>query len=355
MIVFRGKVSFVEKAGSLHARATYRDRNGDRRQVWRRVETTKAAAKLAVVTAIETILNAPEAAESNFTFSEFAKWYVENHVVPAAFHDGIKYKGKKSWRPIRTDIKALVAHFGRKKIADIRREDVLKYRTARLETPTVHGKRRAIASVNHELRTLTAMLNVAWHNEWLNRPLNTTGLIMSAAENRRERIPTAQEFDAILDTIPKEPQRWHLLALALLIADCGARPVELFNLKWNDLDMSEGSVRLTSDKGRKRTVRKIFLTRRAREAVADLPRFNEYVFGGIKSVKRSWATVLREAWLPKIDLYSLRHLYISRLDALGISLSLKMRLSGHTTATMSDHYTHFDDDQLKAVADKLDQ
>jgi integrase len=96
------------------------------------------------------------------------------------------------------------------------------------------------------------------------------------------------------------------------------------------------------------------MTDRLYNELLNLPRLNEYVLGGIKDVKRAWGNIKSKTGVD-VDLYSLRHLYISRLDEFNLSPFLKMQLSGHSTVDMSAHYTHFSDDILKDVAEKLNE
>lgn len=382
---FDGEIWFSTIKGKLTARGEFFDeKQNKRRQVWRTVKTTKKEAKNAVITEIERILNEKTKSPQDYTFAEFAEYYKSTHAVPAKFRDGVKYEGKKSWKIIRVDIKYLTEYFGKKKIKDIRRDDVLKYRTKRLETPVrvvyyekvelteaekaslpsssrkrfkkVKKERvssRAVASVNHELRTFSAMMRVAFNNDWLDRQFNMSGVISSAGENRRERIPTTEEFERLLTEARREPKRWHLAALMLLISEVGARPIECFNLKWNDIDLDARTVTLVSDKGKRRRIDKMFMTEKLYEELKNLPRFNEFVLGGIKSVKRAWNNIKSKTGID-VDIYAIRHLYSVRVDALLISDTLKMRMTRHTQRRTADRYRHYSDEDLKSVAEQLE-
>lgn len=349
---FLGKIWFGNVRGDLYAKGEFYDPHEDRRrQVWRKVVTTKKDAQNAVLNEIERILGENRSSPKSWTFEDFADWYCKNVAVPAEFRNGVKFKGKKSWRQIHWDVDILTRHFRRRKINGLKRADFLEYREKRLRDPKPNGEPRSIGSVNHELRTLSAMLNFAYSNEWIDRPPNFRGVIQASAETRLERVPTQVEFQAVLDYCAVHNPR--LRTFLILIADCGARPIELVNLPWSDVD--EESVVLTSDKGTRRRTRRIFLTDRAREAVGQLPRENEFVLGGRRNFRHSFDRYVRKLNLEPFTMYSLRHLYVTRLDALGISPFLKMKLSGHSTVEMSDRYTHFDDDTAREIAAMLSQ
>lgn len=388
---FNGEVFYSTIKGKLTARAEFYDeKQGKRRQVWRTVTGTKKDAKERVITAVEKILNDKSTSPRDYTFSEYAEYYKKNHAVPAKFVEGIKTEGKKTYKTIRCDIDRLAEFFKNKKIKDIKRDDILKFRKTRLETPvrTIYFEKvlitdeeratlnvnirkkfkkvrkekltpRAVASVNHELRTFSAMMHVAYDNEWLDRLPRMKGVILGAIEKSRERIPTLEEFERLLDEAGKEPRRWHIRALMFLISEVGARPIECYNMKWEKetdddsfVDMENKTVTLVSDKGKERRIDKLFMTDRLFQELIKLPRQNNYVLGKIKSAKRAWNNITSKTGVD-VDLYSLRHFYSVRVDALPISDTLKMRLTRHTVRKTADKYRHYSDDDLKTVAEQL--
>jgi integrase len=357
---FTGEVFYSTIKGKLTARAEFYDeKQGKRRQVWRTVTTTKKDAKERVINAVEDILNEKVRNPKEQTFKEYAEYYKETHAKPAKFVEGVKTEGKKSYKIIRFDIDVLTAYFGKMKLKDIKRDHVLKYRQKRLDTPVrkiKDGKEyfapRAVASVNHELRTFSAMVNAAYANDLIDRPVKMKDVVMTSAEEKLERIPTREEFERLLAEASKEPKRWHMVALMLLVSEIGARPIEAFNLKWSDVDLIEKSVILVSDKGRKRRVDKMFMTEKLYLELMRLPKINDYVLGGIKSAKRAWNSIKTKTGID-VDLYALRHVYATRVDALPISDTMKMRLTRHTVQKTAERYRHFSDEDFKAVAEAL--
>lgn len=354
---FFGKVSFVKSKGVLNARAAYRDENGNRKQVWRKVVTTKGEAKAAVITEIEKRLNKPS--EKEKTFKELAEYYREHHAIPTQYEDDVKVAGMKSYKIVLLDVGLLEEFFGDKPIKQITRADIKRYRLKALEKPVrridadgkPYFKKRALATVHHHLRTLRNMFSVAYDEMWIDRIPSFRELIPSAAENSREDPPTTEELEKILKACQGE-ERIHTLAVALMVADIGARPIECWILEWKDTDLEEGWVILTSDKGKKRRRDKMFLTPRLITALKELPRLNEFVFGGIQSVKRSWATACKLAGV-EFDLYDLRHYFASQLKARGydeMDIMLAMR---HTRPRTTQIYVHVADEKKQQMAARL--
>jgi integrase len=358
---FLGTVSFIKSKDTLFARAAYRDQSGKRKQVWRKVNTTKGAAKAAVIEEIERRLNDQVEKPKEKTFHDLAEYYRKHHAIEARFVEDVKIAGMKSWKIVLIDVGYLDDFFGDKPLREITRADIKRYRLQALEKPVrrkdengeIYYKKRALSTVHHHLRTLRNMFSVAYDEMWIDRIPSFREFLSSAAEDTREEMPTPPEFELILDAC-RYDERIHTLAVVLMVADVGARPIECWNLLWSDVDLNEGWAILTSDKGKKRRRDKVWLTPRLSNALRQLPRENEFVFGGIRSIKRSWATACRLAGV-KYDLYSLRHYFASQLKDRGydeMDIMLAMR---HTRPRTTQIYVHVSDEKKQQMAARLSQ
>ncbi len=331
MNTFGGNVFFITRDENLYARASYMCPKRKRHvSVERKVDGSKKKAKAKVIRAIEEKLN-PAPSSQIKTFNQLADYYIENHAFPAEFVDDIKVAGMKSYRNARSDIKQLRKEFGRLILRSITKDKISSYRGKLLKrkvkrvdriTGETYYKPATHSLPNHQLRTLRAMLDVARENNWLDKTPSFKNLIPSSLENTRLEIPSRFEFQSILDACTG--RRQHLRAIVLFSADTGARPVEMFNLKWTAIDFLKRVVTLRSDKGKKRTFRDITLTDRVYDELKTLNenKINEFVFGGIRSVKHSWHTIQRMANVPHLDFYTLRHLFASRIVANNPEISI---------------------------------
>jgi integrase len=354
VIRFKGKVSFVEKNGKQYARASYA-KDGKRHQVWRVVEQRKSDAKDAVVAEIERILNdTGETADK--TFHDLAVYYEKTKAQPARFEHDQKVSGCQDLSPTATYHSttrcALRGHasYARLVVTTPKRtKSVLLDRPVRhIEGGSVRLQRVRLLLLISTLRVLRAMLNKAEQNGWITRKVNFSGLIAHAAEAKRETYPSQAEFERILQACEKRQRLNHVRPIVLLIADTGARPVELWQLRWSDVDLPNANITYTSDKGVRRTRRTIPLTDRCVSELRLLPRMNDYVMGGIKSIKRAWKSIQKEA-ATDVDLYSLRHLFATRIDLMPISQNQKQKLMGHTSAAMFGRYAKLTDETVEDV------
>jgi integrase len=346
---FTGKVSFVERKGSTFARATYLQ-NGKRREVWRKVEGKRRDAQNAVINEIESILSNTDSTPR--TFHELAEYVIKTKAIPANFVNDEKVKGIKTYKQMRSVIGDLDTFYDDTPLTKMTRDAVQRYRVHIIEKPA-RGKQRSNASVFQHLRILRSVLNVAEQERWMDRAPSFKGLISSAAEARREDIPSRETFDRILDATQERQRLNHIKPVVLMIADCGARPVELWYLKWSKVDFETMEVTLMSDKGVRRHYRTVPITTRVAEALQKLPRLNEYVFGGIKSVKRGWNSI-RLLAKTEVDLYSLRHVFATRLDMMPISQNQRQKLMGHSSKEMFGRYAKLTQETSDAVRQYLE-
>lgn len=355
---FTGKVSFItKKDGTVHARGSYLDHRGTRKQKWASVTTTRAAAKEEVIRKIEDALNGQEKAVTNF--QELIEYYRNKYAIPPVYVDDEKVKGKESWQRVRSVLGFLDDFFGKKPLDRITRGAVEDYRVHMFEKPVKRvrdGKtvleQRSLASVNEHLRVLRTVLSVAETEKWIDRAPSFKGLISAAAERKREVIPTEAEFIRILQATDTRQRLNHVKPIALMIADAGARPKEVWRLEWSDLDLDNRLVTLTSYKGKRVLRRTIPLSDRLHAELAKVPRLNDLVFGGIKDIKTAWKSIQMLAGVTFTP-YALRHFFATRLDMLPLSDNQRQKLMGHTNQATFGRYAKLTEATLDNVRTML--
>lgn len=354
---FTGTVSFVTQNGSTFARATYK-KDDQRKQIWRKVTDKKSDAKAEVVKEIERILN--DEPDKVKTFHDLAEYYKKTRAIPAEYRHDEKIRGAKTHKQLKSVVSALDSFYRDTELHRLTRDAVQRYRIHILEKSVrrvidddVHLVQRSVASINQHLRTLRAMLNVAKQERWIDEVPSFKGLISSAAEARREAYPTPEQFQAILMACMTRQRLNHVRPIALMIAETGARPIELWNLTWGDIDFENESVTYTSDKGVRRSRRTVPLTKIVLRELMELPRNGELVFG-VKSIKRAWKSVCKIAKV-EVDLYSLRHLFATRLDMMSISQNQKQKMMGHLSSQMFGRYAKLTDETVDVVRDLLNE
>lgn len=348
------------KTGRWVARLTFTDAAGRRRNVKRR-----AASKTAAKDALEEIIRrldeqGEKAVEGDLiVFRELAALYRERRVFPAEYRGGRKVAGLRSPVPVSIYLDVLTAHFGARRVRDITHADVERFQRERLRTPTKHGAERAIASVNRELETLRAVLNFAKRQGWISRTPFEGGapLISRASEAQRERILTREEEGRLLAACTG--RRDHLRALLVCALDTGMRRGEMFKLRWLDVDLAAGVIRVRATTTKTMKPRTVGVTARLRaelQALKDASGADAggLVFGLTNNCKKSFAGACKEAGVAGVRFHDLRHSAITRMIEAGMPPMQVMRISGHTQAATFARYVNVDEQAAQRAAGLLD-
>lgn len=222
------------------------------------------------------------------TVGAFAALYLERH---ARQH-------KKSWR---ADERRLRRHvlpaFGHHKLSDVARPDVSRlHHRIGVELGNPYEANRALA--------LLAVL-FAKAQEWGYLPetaSNPAKRVQPFPERSRDRFVTEAELPALLGAIDAEPNLYVRAAFRLYLLT-GLRRSELLSLRWADVDLASGRLRLADTKAGRPHV--LPLSAPAVAILADLPRMlgNAYVFAGqvagrpLVNVEKPWRRIRARLWL----------------------------------------------------------
>lgn len=279
------------------------------------------------------------------TVAEIAERYMAEHA-----------RTKKKLSSADTDARNLAKHvlpaLGRRRVADVTRSDV-----ARLH----HAMRKTPGAANRILALLSKLFALC--EKW---GLRTDGSnpcrhVEKYPERKMERFLSPQELARLGDTLAEgertgaEPPE-AVAAVRLLILT-GARRGEILGLRWQDVDLGAGCLRLADSKegGAKR----IPLGVHALSVLGSLSRRSEWALptargNGPLSLSKPWARIRRRAGLPDVRLHDLRHSFASVGVAGGDSLVVVGKILGHGSERMTARYAHLSDDPVRAAAERID-
>lgn len=167
-----------------------------------------------------------------------------------------------------------------------------------------------------------------------------------------QRIPhfiSADEAVSLLKALKNDPDaRAEDRVLILLLYGGGLRISEACALKWSQV---EASTRSLTIKGKGSKERKIALVKVAMEALKELPRKGEYVFGEeplntrtAYSIVRKWG--VNAGLLKPLHPHALRHSFATHLLSSGTDLRILQELLGHESLTATQKYLHLSLDHL---------
>jgi len=199
-------------------------------------------------------------------------------------------------------------------------------------------------------------------------PVNVARLVRTPkAPQKLPEVMTAEQANTLIDAVAsgklERPFPARDRALFELLYGCGVRVSELSGLNLEDLDRSEGWLRV---RGKGRKERQVPLPGKAAEALerylAERPvvRDERAVFlnhrrtrltdRGIRGIVKLYATLLSGD--PSIHPHSFRHAYATHLLADGADLRAIQELLGHARLSTTQKYTQVTLTDLMAVYDK---
>ena len=183
-------------------------------------------------------------------------------------------------------------------------------------------------------------------------------------ERGRERFLTDAEFarlGRVLDeAVGIGTASFVAAAVIRLLMLTGCRKNEVLALRWTDVDLDAGELRLPDAKSGPRAVQ---LPPPAVRLLEALPRRagNPWVFPGrapdgrysAGALDYAWQAVREAAKLEDVRIHDLRHSFASRALALGETLPVIGKLLGHNDIETTARYAHLAQDSIHEAAERI--
>jgi hypothetical protein len=152
----------------------------------------------------------------------------------------------------------------------------------------------------------------------------------------------------------------HIRTMIIAALDTGMRRGEITSQRWEDIDFSRKLVSVTRSKTPEGESREIPLTERLYKLLLenrkDRGLIVDYKGQPIRTVKRTWATALRNAKLRPVRFHDLRHTFNTRLMEAGVLQEIRMALMGHSAGSkVHAIYTHIELPAKRKAIGKLEQ
>lgn len=274
-------------------------------------------------------------------FNNFAPIYLDSYAKP----------NKRSWICDDYCLEAhLKPHFGKLDLREITPLDIETYRAKRLKA----GVRKS--TTNREMALLKKMFHLAADWGYCTENPVAKVKLFPERDNLKERVLSAEEEARLLAHCPP-----HLAPIVVFALNTGMRRGEILGLRWDQVDASATSVRVTRTKsGRDRIVPLNDAATGVIEAQRR-KRFGNYVFpstkGGefMRSVAHSFARACRMAGIMGLRFHDLRHTFATRLIRKGADIITVQDLLGHHAVTVTQRYTHSGADEKRRAVEALTQ
>jgi excisionase family DNA binding protein len=260
------------------------------------------------------------------TFAEMGKLYLEKYAL-----------NKRSLKS--TDVpflKSLCKSFGPLKLRDVTPEKIEVYRSQRLAA----GLKPC--SVNRQASCLRKVFNVAI--AWGYTAENPVKKIrfFSEKENIRERVLSPVEEVKLLESCSG-----YLRSMVFLALHSGMRRGEIFQLRWEDVDLEAAALRVIRSKSGKPRVISInsellseLRTSRSAAGADEFVFLNPATGRPYVDVKRAFHVACTAAGIVGLRFHDLRHTFATRLVKRGVDLILVKELMGHSSVVTTERYTH---------------
>ena len=293
-------------------------------------------------------------------------------IVRVYLHQKRTFFARRTYRSDRAVLLRFLAATSVGPVEDLTLDLATRYVWRRLQDPGRLAERIAPATVNVEIRTLKAFC--AWcveHGHMEEHPLRKLRQI-KVAQPGEPPFLTLDEIKAILGDL-REPipgrrgasRVYDLVQLAILT---GLRKSELFRLRWEDMDLERGRLRVAAEEKSTGHNQKVWRERWipiGRRVLAVLPTQNAspWVFpgrGGAARCKTSNSVNMalqkaakRTGIDRRVTLQVMRHSYASHLRMAGVDLEVVGQLLGHSSPETTRIYQHLDQEWIREEARKL--
>jgi integrase len=258
-----------------------------------------------------------------------------------------------------TSSAALKRFFRETSIIRITSDDVERFKANRAaEKGSRTGRKLRPATVNRELACLKALFNHAIKADLVVRnPVSRVKFL--AEQNEQNRVLTFAEMKQYLAHATPT-----LSDVAVLIAETGMRPEEVYTLERKCVDLKVGLLQVLTGKtpaARRRiklTAAALDVLQRRLQIDSDSP----YIFPCETDAKRPIPKVnnahdrtVRDSKVAPFRLYDLRHTWATRAAEAGVDLVTLASMLGHSRIQMVMRYAHPTQAHQESAMDKLEK
>ncbi|MFC1820290.1 tyrosine-type recombinase/integrase [Thermodesulfobacteriota bacterium] len=258
-----------------------------------------------------------------------------------------EYNGRKSLERAQISVQHLEKFFEGTRIINITLTRIKAYIKTRLADGAANG------TINRELAALKRMLKLGEQDGKVSRLPHIPKL---EENNIREGFFEHEDYLSLLSALPS-----HLRGIVTFAYHTGWRKSEILVLRWNRVDLKEGTVRLETGETKNKEARTIYLNPELLKLlkIQNLRKNKNclYVFHReghrIKDFRGAWKKACKEADIEGKLFHDLRRTGVRNMVRAGIQEQVAMRISGHKTRTVFDRYNIVSSDDLQQAAIKM--
>jgi integrase len=282
---------------------------------------------------------------------------------------------KRSWTRDRTSLTTLKAYFGGKRLTEVTPASIEAYRTWRRATISRRSLPVTPACVNRELACLKRAFNVARRGLIvLKGGMPTTNpmamVSLERERNERDRVLSVEEFQRLSQVAAD----W-LKPFMLVGYHTGMRLGEMRALRWDQVDLKSGTIRLRSGDTKTDEPRVIPLNEALTSLLKTATRYLgcPWVFvnpslvdawqadpEGVDpryhktSITHAFIRACRKAGVANATFHDLRHTFVTNARRAGVDYFRIMAITGHKTMAVFKRYNTVDEADLRQAMRLMD-
>ena len=230
-------------------------------------------------------------------------------------------------------------NFGGNKVAALSKQMVLDYMDQRRKL----GRKNA--TINHEVALLRRAFALA--------DAKFPRIAKLSENNVRKGFLMPEQYVMLLDKL--QP---HIKPIFQFAYRTGCRKGEILNLKWSNVNLADGLVRLEVGETKSGDGRTIPLTSDLLRMLEGMPRVCEYVFTyrgkRVRNFTKAWKKGCKVSELPDVLFHDLRRTGVRNLVRAGVPEHIAMSISGHKTRAVFDRYNIVSETDKKDAIAKLE-
>ena len=280
----------------------------------------------------------------NITLADFFKIFEKNHI-----NKHVKSSTAKTYRSLFGSV--IEPMLGKKLLEEINRSHVE-------EMVYQNDNRRTTA--NNALVLLRLILDKAQQWEFMSFNRNPCSNVTKFKTQAKERFLTDNEISKLVETIDQFERAClapkNAITIVRLLMMTGCRKNEITRLRWDELFLDEGVLKLKDSKTGKKEV---ILSDDAIKILCSAQNNSDYIFPGkdgispIQGLQKIWQRIRQVADLQDVRIHDLRHTFASVAVSNGAPLYEVGRLLGHASIQSTQRYAHLERSRLKDSLNKF--
>jgi len=269
------------------------------------------------------------------------------------FLNDYRINQKKSLVRAERSVGHLRRYFGNYKAPQITTPKIKEYILQRLEEVAAN------ATINRELAALKRMLNLGAQQT---PPLvdRVPHIPMLRENNVRKGFFEHSEFIALRDALPE-----YLKGFVTFAYKTGWRLTEIETLKWSQVDIHQGIVRLEAGETKNDEGRTVYLdseledvifkcweNRKTKQVLLPYVFLNQKCDDRIKRFDKAWRRACRAAGVGPKLFHDLRRTAVRNMTRAGVVEQVAMKISGHKSRSVFERYNITNDADLREASKK---